>query len=751
MSILGNRVLRREDPKLLTSGGTYVGDLALAGMAHAGYLTSSAAHARIASLDATAARELPGVLAVLTASEIDLAPMAAGRTFNQAMGRPWLATGTVRFVGEPVALVVAESPALVEDALELIEVEYDPLPAVVDPAEAIGDLTLLFPEAGTNVAFRMDVPLSEEFFSGCDVVVTGELRNQRLAPGSLEVRSALASWDGDELLFQVSSQVPHTHRDVVAKSLGIDAARVRVVVPDVGGGFGAKASVYPEEVLIAYASRVVGRPVKWVESRSASMTGLGHGRGQLQRFTIGADRDGKVLAYRLEVVQDSGAYPMVGSFLPFLTKMMATGVYAIPACEFSSLSVVTNTTPVVSYRGAGRPEATAAIERAMDTLADEMGMDPGELRRRNFIPAGEFPYVTATGSSYDSGDYRRDLEQLLEAADYEGLLAAQHARRAEGSVRQLGIGISTYVEVTNGVMSPEFARVEVLSGGVARVFTGVAPQGQGHDTSWSMLVSDALGMEMSRIEVVHGDTARVARGVGTYGSRSLQVGGSAIHLAGLEVAKLAAAVAADHLEADPADIVFDAAVDGAHVAGAPEPFVTWAQIAGLAASKRVELAAETDFNPEGPTYPFGAHLAVVEVDTETGEVRLLRLVAVDDAGTILNPMLAEGQIHGGLAQGIAQALYEEVRYDELGNPLTSNFADYHLVSADTMPSFEVHHTSTPTPRNPLGAKGIGESGTIGSVPAVWNAVVDALSHRGVRSLPIPATPETVWKAIQGGA
>ncbi len=747
MSILGNRVLRREDPKLLTSGGTYVGDMSLSGMAYAGYLTSIFAHARVTSIDAEAAREMPGVIAVFTASDIDLTP---ARTFNPGMGRPWLAGDTVRFVGEPLALVVAESPALVEDALELIEVDYDPLPAVVDPAEALQDLTLLFPAAGTNVASRFDSPLEDDFFAACEVVVSGEAYNQRLAPGSLEVRSVLAGWEGDELLVHVSSQVPHTHRDVIAKALGLDPAKVRVIVPDVGGGFGAKATVYPEEVLVAYAARALGRPVKWVESRSASMIGLGHGRSQLQRFTIGSDADGKVLAYRLEVVQDSGAYPVIGSFLPFLTKMMATGVYAIPACEFTSVSVVTNATPVVSYRGAGRPEATAAIERAMDALADELGLDPAELRRRNFIPAGDFPYTTAMGSSYDSGDYARDLEELLAAAGYEGLLAEQRDRRAEGSARQLGIGLSTYVEVTNGVMSPEFARVEVRPDGGARVFTGVAPQGQGHDTSWSMLVSDALGMGMDRVEVVHGDTARVPRGIGTYGSRSLQVGGSAIHLASLEVARMAAAVAADHLEADPADIVFDAAVDGAHVAGAPEPFVTWAQIAGLAASRRIDLGAETDFNPDGPTYPFGAHLAVVEVDTETGEVRLVRLVAVDDAGTILNPLLADGQIHGGLAQGVAQALYEQVRFDEMGNPLTSNFADYHLVSADVMPSFEVHRTSTPTPRNPLGAKGIGESGTIGSVPAVWNAVVDALSHLGVRHVAMPATPETVWNAIQAG-
>ncbi len=749
MSILGNAVLRVEDPKLLSKGGTYVADLLFEDPLYVGYVTSTIAHARIVNLEVEAARSLPGVVAVFANGDIDLAPPPPPRMFNVKMARQWLADSVVRYVGEPVVLIVAESAALVEDAMELVYIEYEPLGAVIDPLRALEGDTLLFPEAGTNIAFTIAADFSEDFFSDADVVIKGELINQRLAPAPLEVRSAAARWDSNgSCEFFVSSQVPHAHRDAVADAMGVERSRVRVVTPDVGGGFGAKASIYNEEILVAYAARRLGRAVKWVESRSQSMVGLGHGRGQIQRIELGARRDGILTGYRIEVIQDSGAYPMLGAFLPQLTRMMATGVYAIPKCEFRSMSVVTNTTPIVAYRGAGRPEATAAIERAVDMMADALGIDAAEIRRRNFITPQSSPYTSATGTTYDESDYPGALATLLEAADYDALIAEQRARRERGDHLVLGIGLSTYVEVTNGFPSSEYARVEVLETGKARVFSGSVPQGQGHDTSWAMLVSDSLGIAIGDIEVIHGDTARIPRGVGTFGSRSLQVGGVAVHQASVELAEIAAKIVAEALEANPADIVIDPLVGAAHVIGSPTPQLEWSAIHALAKAKGVQLMVESDFAPEGPTYPFGAHLGVVEVDLETGKSSLVRMAAVDDAGTILNPLLAAGQVHGGIAQGIAQALFEEVAYDEAGNPLTSNFADYGVVSADLLPSFELFHNSTPTSRNPLGAKGIGESGTIGAGPAVWNAVVDALSYLGVRHIAMPASPYRVYEAMR---
>ncbi|MGD0081844.1 MAG: xanthine dehydrogenase family protein molybdopterin-binding subunit [Acidimicrobiales bacterium] len=756
MSILGNRVLRREDPKLLTTGGTYVGDLDLPGALSLGFVRSTVAHGRIENIDLDEARAAPGVVAVYSHDDLGLAPMPPGMAFlNQAMTRPVLASGVVRYVGEPVVAIVAESPSAAADAAEFVIVDYEALPVVVDPEEALQDETLLFPEVGTNNCFSLQFGRDETLFDGCDVVVSQRILNQRVAPCPMEGRAAAAIIEEDgRLLFYSSTQAAHGVRDTLATSLGVDPEQIHVIAPDVGGGFGAKASVYAEDLVVAWAARALGRPVRWVETRSESMVGLGHGRAQVQDVEIGGTRDGRILAYRIDVLQDAGAYPAIGAVLPFMTRTMATGVYTIPRGECSSNSVVTNTVPTVAYRGAGRPEATAALERAMDCYAAEIGMSPAELRRRNLIAADAFPYTTPTGTEYDCGEYLTAFDLALEMAGYEELRSEQQARRAAGDSHQIGIGISSYVEITNGVPEGEYGAVEILPSGRAIVRTGTSPHGQGHHTAWSMIVADQLGIGIDDIEVIHGDTDIVPRGVGTFGSRSLQVGGSAVNQAALEVVDKAKSLAADLFEADAADIVLDRPSGAFHVAGTPAIARGWGELAQASLDRDGSpLMAEVDMSSGGATFPFGTHVAVVEVDTETGSVKLVRHIAVDDAGRILNPLLAEGQVHGGIAQGAAQALMEEFTYDAAGNPLTANLADYSMVSAAELPAFETAFTETPTPRNPLGAKGIGESGTIGSTPAVHNAVVDAVAHLGVRHIDMPTTPERVWTAIQaaGGA
>ncbi len=751
MSILGNRVLRKEDPKFLTSGGQYVADLDLPGVASVTYVRSTVAHARISGIETDEARSAPGVIDVVTSADIGLAPLPPDvPLLNQSMTRPFLATDMVRFVGEPVVAIVSETREQGVDAAELVVIDYEPLDALIDLEQSRRDETILFPEAGTNVAFAVPSDADESFFDGCDVVVSERVVNQRVAPCPLEVRAAAARWEADgRLLFNVSTQAPHGARDALVKALEIPPEKVRVVAPDVGGGFGAKGSVYPEEILVAWLARRVGRPCRWVETRSESMVALGHGRAQTQWFEMGGDRHGRILAYRLQLLQDSGAYPAFGAVLPFMTKMMASGTYDIAKVDCGFTSVTTNTTPVTAYRGAGRPEAAAVIERAVDRYAIEIGMDPADVRRKNLISKDTFPFQTAAGALYDSGDYEGALEKLLEVSGYAALREEKAERRRSGSTTHLGIGLAAYVEITNGVPGGEFGSVEVREDGKILVRTGTSPHGQGHVTAWSMIAADALGVSVDDVEVVHGDTDQVARGVGTFGSRSLQTGGAAVSQASAEVVDKAKGVAAQLLEADPADVVLDKSSGSFHVAGTPAMSRTWADLAGAAAqSGDGPLSAEADFVPEGPSYPFGCHMAVVEVDSETGKVKLLRMIDVDDAGTILNPLLAEGQIHGGLAQGIAQALLEEVVYDDDGNPLTTNLADYAFISAAELPSFESQFTETPTPMNMLGAKGIGESGTIGSTPAVQNAVVDALSHLGVRHVDMPVTPERVWRALR---
>lgn len=752
MSILGTRVVRTEDPVFLTRGATYTDDLTderLTGALHLTLVRSPLAHAEITSIDTSAALESPGVVAVVTGADLDIAPALLFPGANKAMTRQFLASDRVRFVGEPVAAVLTEEFYQGEDAAELVDVEYEPLTAVIDPLEAVRDETLLFPEAGTNTAaaYGHGTEPDPSWFDGCEAVVTQDIVNQRLAAAPLETRAASAFWEGDRVTIYLSNQNAQGGRDEIAGWLGLDKDKVRVVLPDVGGGFGAKIGSDPEFALVAWLARRQGRPVRWNESRSENMTGMVQGRAQRQTVTIGGTRDGRVTHYRLDVVQDLGAYPRLGTALPVFTRMMAPGTYDIENVESRARAVVTNTTSVAAYRGAGRPEATAAIERAMDLFAAEIGKDPAEVRRLNVVAPDKFPFQTKGGAEYDSGEYAKALDLALTEAGYERLRAEQKARRERGDVRQLGIGVSSYVEITGGGAYAENASVEVHDDGSVTVLTGTSPHGQGHATAWAMLASDQLGVPLEKVTVKHGDTDLVPQGGGTMGSRSLQTGGVAVHQASAELIDLAKQRAADLLEASVDDLELDPANAAITVKGVPgAKSVTLAELAAAE-----PLKVDTTWDGEKPTFPFGAHVCVVEVDTESGKVTVERIVAVDDAGPILNPLLCEGQRHGGIAQGIAQALLEEVLFDEEGQPLTGTFADYGIPSAAELPSFDLVEMTTPTPINPMGYKGIGEAGTIGSTPATQSAVIDALSHLGITHIDMPLTPLRVWEAIHSAA
>lgn len=741
-------MVRKEDPALLTTGGTYVDDIAVDNALHVVYVRSMIAHGEITSIDKSEAILAPGVVDIVTSADLTIGDIKPFMMINQTITRPLLARKRVRYVGEPIVAVVAETRAAAVDAAELVVVDVEPLPALIDPLDALSDDAIhLFPHISTNVALHSDHPGTPISFDECDVVVTQTTVNQRLAPAPIENRSAIAWWEDDRLILELGCQGTHPIRNTVSEIYGLEPQQMRVICPDVGGGFGAKAHAAPEAVVLGELSRRVGRPVRWTETRSENMTGMGHGRGQIQTVTLGGTSDGDLQAYKIEIVQDAGAYPNMGAVLPYATRIMATGVYDIPSVEVWSKSVATNTTPTGAYRGAGRPEASAALERAVDLFADAAGLDPAEVRRRNFVRPDAFPFTTPTGTTYDSGDYEGSLDRALRAAGYDELRAEQARRRAAGDPRLMGIGIATYVEITGAGLGSEYGSVEVLPDGSARVVTGSNPYGQGHITSWSMLVSNQTGIPLDRIDVVYGDTDLVPTGETTGGSRSLQIAGSAVFDATNKLIDLARARAAELLEANPVDIVLDTETARFHVAGTPAVSVGWSEIG--ATSTTQPLFALSDFTASGPTFPFGTHIAVVEVDSETGKVELRRIIACDDAGTILNPLLVDGQVHGGLAQGISQALFEEVRYDEDGNPLSTTLLDYLMPSAAEFPMFERIEMETPSPINPLGAKGIGESGTIGSTPAVQNAVVDAVSHLGIHHIDMPLTPERVWKAING--
>jgi len=751
MSILGNRVVRLEDPRFLRGEGRYVENLELEGALSVTFVRSPLAHARVNGVDVSAAEELPSVR-VFTGADVDAHPFGPPPHWHITAGmeRPLVARDVARFAGDIVAVVVSEDRASGLDASELVIVDYDPLPAALSVEEAVQDEVLLFPELGSNVANRSGADdLDDRLFDECELVVSGVLVSQRMVAAPLEPRSAAAViGDDGRLTLWATSQTPHTGKMVVAGLLGLDPAQVRVVSPDVGGGFGAKM-VEPEAVLVAWLARTLGRPVRWTETRSENMLGLPHGRGQQLTYTLGGTRAGKLLAYRLEVLGDGGAYPALGAFLPNLTALMASAVYAIPKIETRTVSVVTNTTPTTSIRGAGRPEAAQAIERAIDRFAAEAGLDPAGVRRANFIAKDAFPYATPTGATYDSGDYEGALDLLLRSAGYEELREEQRRRRAEGSLVELGIGLAAYVEISNPVGEAEFGEVEITADGGAILRTGSHSHGQGHETTFAMIAAERLGLPVERVVVHRGDTDDVPKGTGTFGSKSTQIGGVAGRLAADAVVERATELVADYLEAAAADVVLDVGSGSFHVADAPTPSLSWAELATKASAdgRLGELRVAHEFQAP-PTFPFGCHLAVVEVDTDTGKVELVRFVAVDDAGTLVNPLVADGQVHGGIAFGVGQALYEEVVYEEDGYPLTGTFVGYGFPSAAELPSYERVEMVTPTPNNPLGVKGIGESGTVGSTPAVVNAVVDALAPYGVRDIPMPCNGENVWKALR---
>jgi carbon-monoxide dehydrogenase large subunit len=760
-SILGNAVLRREDPSLLTGSDEYADDMNIPGVGYIYFVRSPFAHATIDSIDTSEAAGMAGVAAVYTAENLEIPDFQGFPMFDPVFNRPVLAKGKVRFVGDIVAAVVADSREAAVDAAEAVVVDYTPLPVVTDMEAAMAaDAPVLFEDHGSNVVFESALGAEEgdpDPLEGADRVVETRMVSQRLAGVPMEPNACVAIPDGDHMTVWVSSQNPIAVKDAYVGMLGLDPDNLRVVAPAVGGGFGPKAGPYTEHFLAIKAAQTLDRPVKWTEERSENMVAMIHGRAMVLTAKLGVTNDGTITGLDCEVVADCGAYPAIGGVLPTLTQMMIQGVYKIPKIRYHSVSVATNTTTTAAYRGAGRPEATQILERVIDAAADELNMDPAELRRRNYLQPDEFPLTTLGGANYDCGEYEKTLDAALTAADYQSLLAEQARRRSSGDTKQLGIGLSTYVEVTAPLgLHVEYGGVEVHEDGTVSAKVGTSAHGQGHLTAFSMIVSDMLGVPMENVKLVQSDTDEIPRGAGTMGSRSLQTAGSAVHVASETVLAKAKKLAAHLLEASEDDIV--TGDGGLQVAGVPTSAVSWGDLASAAnddskrpADMEPGLSHELDFDGTDATFPFGTHVSVVEVDTETGAVTMLRHVAVDDCGRILNPMLVQGQQHGGIAQGAAQALYEIVEYDSDGNPITSNLMDYAIPSAAELCSFETSNTETPSPRNPIGAKGIGESGTIGSTPAIHNAVVDAVSHLGVRHIDMPLSAQRVWQAIQAAS
>lgn len=749
---MGTEVRRVEDPKLIRGEGSYVDNLALgADLLHLVFARSPLPHATITHTDTAAALAAPGVVAVYTADDLAIPAHHSFMAVNEACARPPLAIGKVRFVGDIVVAVVAESRTAAMDAVELIEVDYEPLPAVIDPEDALAaGAPLQFEELGGNLAAGVrsapDDPLAD-----AEVVVRARMQNQRLAVVPMEGNAiaVVPAQPGDEheLTVYVSTQMPHAWRLLAGMLFDIEPERIRVITPDVGGGFGGKAGIVSEHSIAVAAARKLGRPVKWTETRSENLVGMPHGRAMVQYAELGLRRSGEITGLRIRVIGDAGAYAGFGGALAMgPSYAMAQGVYRIPKIGYDVAVALTNTTPVGAFRGAGRPEATALLERIIDLAAVELDIDPAELRRRNFIGPTQFPYQTVVGTTYDCGDYPAALHEALRVCDYEKLRAEQAARRESGSRTVLGIGLASYVEITAGSGQSEWGSVTINPDGTATASVGTSGHGQGHPTSFAMLVADQLGIPMNSITFVQSDTAVVPRGGGTGGSRSLQLGGTAIYTAAGKVLDQARELAAELLEASARDIEVTQAGD-LGVAGVPDQSVSWARLASLAQSRGQTLSAALDVDQGGATFPFGSHVAVVEVDLDTGHVTPLRHVAVDDCGRVLNPLIVRGQQHGGIAQGVAQALWEHVRFDEEGNPITATLAGYTIPTAADLPPYEVLSTETPTPLNILGAKGIGEAATIGATPAVQNAVIDALSHLGVRHLDMPCTPQRVWRAI----
>ena len=746
-SIIGAAVKRVEDPRLIRGQGRFVGNLTRPDALWMKVVRSDVPHGIITDIDIADASESPGVVAVFTHADLNLGDLSVGspgadRRFTQ----PVPASDRVRFVGEAVAVVIAETDRQATDAARKVWVDIDPLPSVTSPIDAMAeDAPLLFPQVGTNIALDTTAgadpaadPLAE-----AEVVIRADFYNQRVAGAPLENSNCLAVPDGDRLDVWGGSQNAFVHRNSIARSLGIDRDLVRFRVPDMGGGFGVKIAPMPEQVLCAASAHRLGRPVRWQETREENLLSLPHGRGHYQTVELGARRDGTLTGLRVHVVAESGAYVYFGAYLPEFSIMVANGAYHIPKIRFTYQSVLSNTCPINAYRGAGRPEATSYLERCMDLLAEELQVDPTEVRRRNFIRPSQFPYRTPTDQLYDTGDYEKALDRALEMVDYASVRREQSERLARGDRWRLGVGISTYVEITAPQGRTEWGSVTVHEDDTIEIATGLSSHGQGHETSLTQIVADVMQVPMERIAYVQGDTGRVASGGGTMGSRSLQLGGSAILEAGRDVVEKGKRLFAALCEAAPEDVVV---TDGGRVsvAGSPDTAMTWGQLARLSDDG---LASRLSFDQPEATFPFGTHIAVVEVDIETGDVRYLRHIAVDDCGKILNRRMVDGQVHGGVSQAAGQALLEQVLYDEEGNPLTTNLTTYLLPAAPNLPSIEIDHTITPTTQNALGVKGIGEAGTIGATAAIQNAVIDALRPLGISHLDMPLTPSRVWQAI----
>jgi len=769
---VGTSVPRKEDRKLVTGNGQFLDNIDLPGQLWLAVVRSPYAHAGITKVDLAEARKLDGVVAAFSGAELaaDWAgslPCAWPVTEEIRMPSHFpLAFDKARHVGDGVAVVVAETRALAKDAAELVQVEYEPLPAVADVAKALDPgAPLVHDDFGTNECYvwKLEAGEVERAFAEAPVTISRRYRQQRLIPVAMEPRGALAQETPGtgELTLWSSTQIPHILRLTLAGVVGIPEARLRVIAPDVGGGFGSKLDVYAEEALCLALARRLKRPVKWIEERSEGFTATIHGRDVLQEIELAATSEGTITGVRVRLVSAMGAYlQLVTPGIPLLGAWVYGGCYAIPAYSFECTGVFTHTTPTDAYRGAGRPEATYAIERAVDALAVELGIDPVELRRRNFIT--EFPATIASGLVIDSGDFHASLDRALEQLDLEATRAEQAERRARGDTKQLGIGLSTYVEMCglapSGILGAiryvaggwDSATVRCLPSGTVQVLTGTSPHGQGHETAWSQIAADELGYEVDEIEVLHGDTTVSPLGMDTYGSRSLAVGGIALHQAAQKIVAKARALAAHKLGVEADELDYEAGTfssDGKSVTVKELAFAAWAAH-DLPEGMEPGLEATAVYDPPNFSWPGGAHAAVVEVDTETGDVQLVRYVAVDDVGKVVNPMIVDGQIHGGIAQGVAQALFEEAVYDDDGQLLTSSLTSYLVPSAAELPSFELDRTETPSPTNPLGVKGVGETGAIASPAAVMNAVADALAPFGVTDIDMPASPERVWRALE---
>ena len=780
-TVLGTRLLRREDPALLTGEAKFTNDLVVPGALHMVVVRSPYAHAAIAGIDLDSALAAPGVVAAFTGADLAhlwAAPMPCAWPVTTDMKNPAhypLATTKACYVGDGVAVVLATSEAAARDAAELVDVRYEPQAAVVDLEDALSDRIVIHPDLGTNKSYQWDLKIEgtpgqvDQAFADAAYKVSERYVQQRLIPIAMEPRAVCAvpqPFGGDLTLYS-TTQVPHILKVMTAVTLGMPEHQLRVIAPAVGGGFGSKLNVYAEELLCVALALKLGRPVRWNETRSENAVATTHGRGQIQHIELAADADGKLTAVRVRLLADMGAYlQLVAPGVPLLGAFLYAGVYDLPlAYDFSCTSVFTTLTPTDAYRGAGRPEATYAIERAIDALADTMGIDPMELRQRNFIRKEQFPYTAMTGLVYDSGDHEAAAAKAAELADYAGVRRRQASQNVPGATKLLGIGQASYFEMCGLAPSRvlaslnysaggwEAATVRVLPTNKIQVVTGTAPHGQGHETSWSMIVADKLGVSPADVDVLHSDTAIAPLGLDTYGSRSLPVGGVAIAMACDKVIDKARKIAAHQLEADEADLEF---VGGTFsVKGSPDKAMPLAAIAfeaftahNLPDGLEPNLEAHTTYDPPNFSWPFGTHICTVEVDTETGQVEVLQYVAVDDCGVRVNPLIVEGQVHGGVIQGLAQALFEEAVHDGDGNLKNGSLIEYLVPAASEVPSLTLGHTVTPSPTNQLGVKGIGEAGTIGAAPAVINAVVDALSHLGVRDMPMPASPNTVWAAIQ---